>query len=277
LKTRTLPLGERTLLMGIVNITPDSFSDGGQFLSPSAAVTHALRLLDEGADVLDLGAESTRPGSTPISPEEEQRRLLPVLKELLRLRPGTIVSVDTYHAATAEAAIAGGAEIVNDVSGLLWDDGMAAVLARHKPGVILMHTRGRPAEWPTQSRLAADEVLPCVREGLARTLALARSAGIAAETVVLDPGFGFGKLGAENFALLNGLAELHALGRPLLAGVSRKRFLTAHQAQPTEQERRDATSAANVAAILAGAHMLRVHDLPAARLSGRIADAILNA
>jgi dihydropteroate synthase len=277
LKTRTLPLGERTLLMGIVNITPDSFSDGGQFVSPTAAVDHSLRLLEAGADLLDLGAESTRPGSTPISAAEEQHRLLPVLKELLRVRPDAILSVDTYHAATAEAALAAGAEIINDVSGLLWDAGMPAVLARHHPGTILMHTRGRPADWPTQARLAAAEVLPCVRDGLARTLALAQAAGIEAATIVLDPGFGFGKLGAENFTLLNGLAELHALGRPLLAGVSRKRFLTAHLAQPTVEERRDATSAANVAAVLAGAHILRVHDIVAARLSAQIADRILNA
>ena len=199
LQSREITLGERTLLMGIVNVTPDSFSDGGQFLAPQAAVAHALRLLDEGADLLDLGGESTRPNATPISSAEEQSRVLPVLEGILAARHETLISVDTYHASTAEAATRAGAEIINDVSGLLWDDRMAATLAHFSPGTILMHTRGRPTDWSTLPPLAHTEVLPLVLAGLRHTLALAESAGIPRDTIVLDPGFGFGKLGAANF------------------------------------------------------------------------------
>src|SRR5208337_3760890 len=157
LRRRTLELGRRTLVMGIVNITPDSFSDGGRFLEPEAAVEHGLRLLDEGADLLDLGAESTRPGSSAdsafgpaVGPEEEQARMLPVLEGILRVRPDAVISVDTYKAATARAALKAGAEIVNDVSGFGWDAEMARTCAEARCGVVLMHTRGRPEEWGSQ-------------------------------------------------------------------------------------------------------------------------------
>ena len=276
LRTRTLKLGRRTLLMGIVNVTPDSFSDGGQFFDASDAGDHALRLLDDGVDIVDLGGESTRPGATPISAEEEQQRVLPVLEGILLLRPGSIVSVDTYHASTALRALEYGAEIINDVSGLTWDEEMAAVLARERCGAVLMHTRGRPQEWKSMTPLASDEVLPLVRAGLEQTLEQARQARIEMDRIVLDPGFGFGKLGDENFALHAGLATLHTLGRPLLAGSSRKRFLTAHFIAPTEDARDHATSASNVAAILAGAHLLRVHDVAQARAALGVADRILH-
>ncbi len=277
LRTRNLPLGERTLLMGILNITPDSFSDGGAYLDQRAALDQALRLLDEGADLLDLGAESTRPNAAPLSPDQEQARLLPVLEAVLRARPQAILSIDTYHSATAKAAIEAGAEIINDVSGLLWDPAMAAVIAGHRPGAILMHTRGRPQQWSSLPALTPAEVLPLVLEGLAYTLHLAAEAGVPRSNVVLDPGFGFGKLGVANFTLLAHFADLQQLGMPLLAGISRKRFLTAHLAAATSAEREQATSAANVAAILAGAHILRVHDVAAARTAAHTADAILDA
>ncbi len=277
LRSRTLALGERTLLMGIVNITPDSFSDGGRFFSVDSALTHALRLLDEGADLLDLGAESTRPGATPVTPDEEQSRLLPVLNAILKARPNTILSVDTYHSATAQAALEHGAEIVNDVSGLLWDEKMAEVLARTRPGAVLMHTRGTPQQWRNLPPLAAEAILPLVRSGLEHTLTLARQAGIAPDTIVLDPGFGFGKLGEGNYTLLAGLANLHDLGYPLLAGISRKRFLTAGLPHPTDADRLSATTAANVACILAGAHILRIHDVAAARAASLVADQIVAA
>ncbi len=248
--------------MGIVNVTPDSFSDGGQFFSPEAGVDHALRLLDSGADLLDLGGESTRPGATPLTSEQEQARILPVLAGILKACPEAIVSVDTYHASTAQAAVEAGAEIVNDVSGLLWDPGMAHVLAKSKCGCILMHTRGRPQEWSTLPALGADEVLPLVLSGLRQTLALAEQAGIAREAIVLDPGFGFGKLGEANWTLLERFGELRQLGYPLLAGLSRKRFLTAHLADPTLADRDAATHAANSGAIAAGANILRVHAIP---------------
>ena len=272
---RVIVDGPRPRVMGILNVTPDSFSDGGQFFTPQAAVRQAQRLLDEGADLLDLGAESTRPNAAAITPEEEHRRLLPVLDGLLLLRPRAIVSVDTYHAATAKAAVQHGAEIVNDVSGLLWDGRMASVLADQEPGVVLMHTRGRPTEWTSLPALSPEEVLPLVSGGLTSSLALASRAGIPPSRIVVDPGFGFGKIGAENFTLLAQLAELRNLGFPILSGTSRKRFLTMHVPEATLEQRREATSASNVAAILGGAHILRVHDVRETRLAADVADRLL--
>ena len=275
LRTRSLPLGRRTLVMGILNVTPDSFSERHRFPTLSAAIDHALFMLESGADMIDLGGESTRPNSTPVTPEQEQERVLPVLEALLKTRHDIIVSVDTYHASTAERALALGAEVINDVSGLLWDRGMAAVLARDQPGAILMHTRGAPRMWNKLPPLPHADILPLLVSGLAHTLSVARTAGIPRANMVLDPGFGFGKAGDENFTLLAHFAELHQFALPLLAGVSRKRFLTAHLTEATPQTRQDATTAANVAAILSGAHLLRVHDVLAARAAASVADAIL--
>lgn len=277
LRTRSLDLGRRTLLMGILNVTPDSFSDGGLFLAHDAAVDQGLRLLDEGADVVDIGGESTRPGADPVSEDQEQSRILPVVGALMRARPEAIVSVDTYHASTAARAVEAGAEIVNDVSGLLWDPAMAAVLASARPGAVLMHTRGAPRLWSGLPGLPHDEILPLVVSGLTRSLQLADAAGVDRSTLVLDPGFGFGKRGEENFVLLARMAELQQFNLPLLAGLSRKRFLTAHRLQPSEQNRRDASVAANVAAVLAGAHILRVHDVAATRVAADTGDALLQA
>jgi dihydropteroate synthase len=307
LRTRTLELGRRTLVMGIVNVTPDSFSDGGRFVDPEAAVAHALELLDEGADLLDLGAESTRPGSHAgggagtaqapwahpndikpsldaplVSADEEQARLLPVLEGILRERPDAVVSIDTYKAATARAVLKAGAEIINDVSGLFWDAEMAQVCAEAGCGVVLMHTRGRPEEWRTLPPLGADEMLAMVREGLAASLKLAAEAGIPKEAIVLDPGYGFGKSFEANYALLARQEELLALGRPLLAGVSRKMFLgrtlaPLHGGTDAPAEAREAASlAALVAAILHGAAIVRVHAARPAVEAVRIADAVLD-
>ncbi len=287
LRSRSLPLGERTLLMAIVNLTPDSFSgDGLAGRGVDASVEAVCTAVDDGADIVDLGAESTRPGATALSSDEERARLLPVLSAALRARPDAVLSVDTYHASTARAAVACGAEIVNDVSGLQWDPGMAEAVAALGCGLVLMHTRGRPGEWsslPSQGRVAMREQ---VLGGLTAGLALADEAGIAAERIVLDPGFGFGKRGGENFALLAELPGLRRLGRGLLIGLSRKGFLADAirgvqpvTAQPltAAEARRDATLAANVAAILAGAHVLRVHDLQASREAAAVADAVLAA
>lgn len=285
LRTRTLPLGHRTLLMAIVNITPDSFSDGGEAATPEHAVARGLALLDEGADILDLGAESTRPGATPLSAAEEQDRLLPVLETLRRERPEALLSIDTYHAATARAAVAAGAEIINDVSGLLWDLEMPETVAATAPGLVLMHTRGTPQTWHTLPPLPHAEVMPLVMRELAARLLSAERAGIARESIVLDPGFGFGKLGAENLAMLARLDALHALELPLLIGLSRKGFLAkavesarplaAGSAEDASLRRLYPTLAANVAAILGGAHILRVHDLRPAAEAAAIADALL--
>jgi dihydropteroate synthase len=292
LRTRSLELGEQSLIMGIVNVTPDSFSDGGRFFAPDAAVAHALQLLDDGADLLDLGAESTRPGSRAggeagtllapaVSADEEQARLLPVLEGILTARPETIVSVDTYKAATARAALAAGAEIVNDVSGFTWDSDLASVCAKARCGVVLMHTRGKPEEWRTQSQLHSDELLVSVQLGLKASLDAAALAGIASEAIVLDPGYGFGKRFDENYALLARQQDLLALGRPLLVGLSRKSCLgrtlaSLYQGQDAPVEAREAASlAAMVAAILHGAAIVRVHAVRPAVEAARIADAVL--
>jgi dihydropteroate synthase len=287
---RTLALGRRTLVMGVVNITPDSFSDGGAFLDAADAVARGLALLDQGADLLDLGAESTRPGSgagppasarSALSTIEEQARLLPVLAGILRRRPEAVVSVDTYKAATAQAALDAGAAIINDVSGFMWDAEMAAVCARAGCGVVLMHSRGTPGEWKTQAKLGPDELLAAVRDGLQASLKRADAAGVAREAIVLDPGYGFGKRGEENFTLLARQAELLALGRPLLAGVSRKSFLgralaPLHEGKPAPVEEREAASVAGmVAAILNGASVVRVHGVRRAVEAALIADRIV--
>ncbi len=289
LRTRTLELGRRTLVMGVVNITPDSFSDAGLFLVSEEAVAHAIRLTEEGADILDLGAESTRPGSRAggadplVSANEEQSRLLPVLGGILKALPHAVLSVDTYKASTARAALEAGAEIVNDVSGFTWDAGIAGVCAEFGAGVVLSHTRGRPEEWRAQPQLAPDALLSTVREGLAASLAAAQAAGIAPNRIVVDPGYGFGKRFGENYALLSRQAELLALGRPLLAGLSRKSFLGRTLAplfggsDAPIDARGNASLAAMTAAILQGASIVRVHEVRHAVEAACIADAILEA
>lgn len=295
LRTRTLALGTRTLVMGVVNITPDSFSDGGRFLSVDTAVARALQLLDEGADIIDLGAESTRPGSQAggaepaVSTDQEQARLLPVLEALLKEQPESVVSVDTYKHETAQAALQAGAEIINDVSGLLWDPQMASACAQFRAAVVLTHTRGRPEQWRTQPQLPPGPLVDLVRAGLSASLAAATSAGIASESIVLDPGYGFGKRFEENYALLARQASLLELGRPLLAGLSRKSFLghtlAKLRGEPHSQslpsvsveERENASLAAMTAAILNGTSVVRVHAVRAAVEAAHIADAILEA
>jgi len=292
LRSRTLEVGTRTLVMGVVNITPDSFSDGGLYLEPERAVAHALQLIDEGADLLDLGAESTRPGShagepgsAAVSEDEEQARLLPVLEAVLKERPEAAVSVDTYKSATARAAVEAGAQIVNDVSGFTWDLRMASTCAELACGVVLMHTRGLPEEWKTQPVLDRESVLPLVRDGLAVSLKAALDAGISREAIVLDPGYGFGKRFDENYVLLARQRDLLSLGRPLLAGVSRKSFLSrtlgdaiAYPDKNVSKEARETASiAALVAAILLGASIVRVHRVRAAVEAAAIADTVLGA
>jgi dihydropteroate synthase len=280
--------------MGVVNITPDSFSDGGNFLALEAAVAHSLQLLDEGADLLDLGAESTRPGSRAgrapesdsapaVNAKEEQARLLPVLKSILAARPDAVISVDTYKSSTARAAMAAGAEIINDVSGFFWDPELAPVCAEFRCGIVLMHTRGRPDEWRAQDHLPPDELMLTIRTGLETSLATADATGIARDAIVLDPGYGFGKKFDENYTLLAHQRELLSFGRPLLAGVSRKSFLGQTLAplfggkHAPIDARETASLAALVAAILNGASVVRVHKVREAVEAARIADAILAA
>ena len=279
LRSRSLVLGARTLVMGIVNATPDSFSDGGAHASAAAAVDHALKLLDEGADLLDIGGESTRPGSPAgtsqaVAADEEQKRVLPVIEGILRERPDAVLSVDTYRASTARLAVQAGAEIVNDVSGLLWDEAMATAVFDLRCGLVLMHARGLPAQWAQLPPPSSAEVVPTVRSGLESRLAHALATGVARERIALDPGFGFGKRGTENWVLLARMNSLLELGLPLLAGLSRKGFLA--PARPA-RERDAETHAANAIAILHGAHLIRVHDCAGARRAAAVVDAVLAA
>lgn len=282
LRTRTLLLGEKTRIMGVVNVTPDSFSDGGEYFHTDLAVEHALKLLDQGADILDIGGESTRPGKhEPVNALEEARRVVPVIKAVLRERPDATLSVDTYRAETAERAAGAGAEIINDVSGMHWDPEMSAMAARLGCGCVLMHTRGRPEEWRDLPPILGDELSALVKRELAESAALAQAAGVAQQAIVVDPGFGFGKRKDENYSLLARLPELGALGYPIVSGTSRKSFIAATVAclygvpEVAVKDRLYGTLATNVAAILKGAHILRVHDVRPAVEAAAIADAIL--
>ncbi len=279
LRTRELALGERTLVMGVLNVTPDSFSDGGLYLDREPAVAHALRMLDEGADLLDVGGESTRPGSAErVSETEELRRVLPVVEEVLRQRPQAVISVDTYKSSVARAVVAAGAEIVNDVSAFRWDAEMARSVAALQCGAVLMHMRGRPEEW--RKLPPEDNLTGRVLRDLAHWAQDAMDAGVARERMALDPGFGFGKNFEENYPLLARFQELQRLGFPLLAGTSRKSFLGRTLARdgrdaPPDQ-RLSASLATMTAAILQGAHLVRVHDVKESVDAARAADAVLN-
>jgi len=271
-------LGRRTLIMGVVNITPDSFSDGGLYIDAAKAVARAEQLLDEGATMIDVGGESTRPGaSEPVSEEEERRRVLPVIRDLKRRRPDAVISVDTYKAGVARAAVELGAEVVNDVSGFRWDPKMAKTLAELKVGAVLMHTRGRPEEWKALPPIG-DPVL-MVKRDLRQWAETATLAGIKRDRLVLDPGFGFGKRFEENYPLLAHFGELQQTGFPLLAGVSRKSFIgraLAREGKDAEVgERLYGTLAAETALILKGVHIIRTHDVRFALEAARVADAIV--
>jgi len=274
-------LGRRTLIMGVVNVTPDSFSDGGLYIDAEKAVVHAEHLLDEGATIIDVGGESTRPGATqPVSEEEERKRVLPVIRDLKRRRPSAVVSVDTYKASVARAAVELGAEVVNDVSGFRWDSKMAKTLAELKVGAVLMHTRGRPEEWRSLPPIG-DPVL-MVKRDLRQWAEAATLAGIKRDRLVLDPGFGFGKRFEENYPLVAHFAELQQMGFPLLAGVSRKSFIGRMLARAGEDdkdaevsERLYGTLAAETALILKGVHIIRTHDVQFAVEAARVADAIV--
>jgi len=263
LPSRTLALGERTLVMGILNVTPDSFSDGGLFLDAEAAVARALEMERDGADILDVGGESTRPGSQGVSAEEELRRILPVLEKL----HGKIkipISVDTSKSEVAEAAAAAGAEILNDVTALRSDPRIAEVARRRKLPLILMHMRGEPRTM--QKGPFAKDVVRDVLAGLGKAVAIARRAGVSKSQIIIDPGVGFGKSYSQNFELLARLPELAKLGFPILIGTSRKSFIGrvlegSPRATVAKPERIWGTAATVAASILQGAHIVRVHDV----------------
>jgi dihydropteroate synthase len=315
LGTRALELGKRTLIMGVVNVTPDSFSDGGKFLERDQAVEQAERLLEEGADIIDIGGESTRPGarvdpgpphpsaneasekdrvgadaflrpaskasasaaSPPaVSAEQELKRVIPVIAELKKRHPKILISVDTYKSPVARAAVNAGAEIVNDVSGLRWDSQMAKTVADLKCGAVLMHMRGRPEQW--RNLPPAGDIVLLVKRELKEWAERAVLAGVRRERIVLDPGFGFGKSFDENYPLIARFEQLQATGFPLLVGTSRKSFIgrTVGAGKDVLPEQRlYGTLATQTALILKGAHIVRTHDVKASLEAARIADAIL--
>jgi dihydropteroate synthase len=277
LPSRTLALGQRTVVMGVLNVTPDSFSDGGKFLQPESAVEQAFAIERAGADLLDVGGESTRPGSNETSASVELDRILPVL-EALRGRLKIPISVDTRRASVAELAVSAGAELVNDVSGLNSDPRIAEVAARHGVPLILMHMRGEPGTM--QAGPFARDVMKDVMQGLRKSVEIARKAGVAKSQIVLDPGIGFGKSFAQNYELLQKLPQLANLGYPLLVGTSRKGFLgatLARDGKPAPPEERIWGTAATVtASILNGAHIVRVHDVAEMVQVARVADCLLN-
>jgi dihydropteroate synthase len=268
LKQREIKCGERTVILGVLNITPDSFSDGGKYLEPDRAFARAVELEEQGADIIDVGAESTRPGSAPISAAEELRRLVPVLKRL-RGQLGVPISVDTYKAEVAERALELGAEIINDPSGLTLEPQLARTVSNHDAGLILNHMRGRPEAWAKLPPL--PDVMGTIVRDLEATVSRARHSGVERTRLVIDPGMGFGKRGDQNSEILAKMAQLAKLDLPVLIGPSRKSFLT----HSTAKETLFATAAAVVAAILGGAHLVRVHDVLEMRAAADVADEIL--
>ena len=299
LGSRSLLLGKRTLIMGVVNVTPDSFSDGGLYSAPEHAVDHALQLLEEGADIIDIGGESTRPGARvnaqesanpgpstpvitptkqPVDEEEELRRVLPVIQAVKQKRPDAVISIDTYKAKVARAAIETGADVVNDVSGFRWDRQMLKTLATLSCGAVLMHMRGRPEEWRKLPPM--QDVVMLVKRELRDWVDAALMTGVKRERIVLDPGFGFGKSFEENYPLLKRFQEFHDLRYPLLAGVSRKSFIGRALAKNGHDvpvgDRLFGTLASEAAVILKGAHIVRTHDVKACADAAKIADIVVN-
>lgn len=297
---RALELGKRTLVMGIVNVTPDSFSDGGLYLDRDQAVEHALGLLNDGADMVDIGGESTRPGArvlalepvkagksgptvpdsrarTAVSEKEELDRVIPVITALKKKRATALISVDTYKANVAKAAVEAGAEIVNDVSGFHWDPLMKKTLAQLKCGVVMMHMRGRPEEW--RSLPAVGDMVVVIKREFSDWTQEAVRLGIKRDRIVLDPGLGFGKNFEQNYPILKRLDELHTLRFPLLVGASRKSFvgraLAKNGKDAPVEDRLYGTIAAETAAILHGAHIIRTHDVKASVDAARMADKLV--
>jgi dihydropteroate synthase len=289
---RKVRLGERTLIMGVLNVTPDSFSDGGLYLDPKSAVARALEMVRQGADWIDVGGESTRPGSRPIPAEEELRRVLPVIRAFRSKLRSVPISIDTTKAEVAEQAVRAGASILNDVSGLRFDLGMAEVARRYRTPLVLMHLRGRPETM--QQRPFVQDIWRSLRAGLGGSVRGALAAGVPRSQLILDPGLGFGKSRRQNFEILANLERLRRFRLPILVGASRKSFVQAvaqgegfvpsrgkkSDFWPLLRERRLeplhlGDAAAVVASILGGAHIVRVHDVGVMLPAVRLADAIL--
>jgi dihydropteroate synthase len=273
LARRSLRYGERTLVMGVLNVTPDSFSDGGKFFSPEDALAHAEQMIAEGADIIDIGGESTRPGSEFVSEEEELRRVIPVIEKLTARSSGPI-SIDTTKSAVARAALEAGAEIVNDISGLRFDPAIADVAAEAKAGLILMHSRGTPKIM--QQLPPVENILSEVISGLRESISLAQQGGVSRESIAIDPGIGFGKTAEQNVELIAKLAQLATKfpDFPIMIGTSGKGFIGKLLNDAAVTERLHGTIATVVAAVLKGAHIVRVHDVKPLVEAVRVADAV---
>lgn len=269
---REIPL-VRPLIMGILNITPDSFSDGGRYCTADQALSRAIQMAEEGADIIDIGGESTRPGAPQVTTEEEMLRILPLIGSLAT-RLSIPISTDTWKSTVAEEALNAGAEIINDISGLSFDNKLAGVIARHRCGAVLMHTRGTPKDM--QSDTQYDDLMADISSGLESSASTALSAGIEKECIVVDPGIGFGKDWKGNLEILARLEELSGLGYPLLVGASRKSFIGKVTGQQLPEQRMFGTAATVALAIAKGAKILRVHDVKEMRDTALMADAIKN-
>jgi dihydropteroate synthase len=267
-----IPLGERTALMGILNVTPDSFSDGGMYFTRDAAIARAKQIEEEGADIIDVGGESTRPGSEEIPEDEELRRVLPVI-EALASAVRIPISIDTYRSSVARRAIEAGAQIVNDISGFRFDAGLAGVVNGGRTGIVLMHSRGSRDSLHTQSRMV--DPIHAVSEGLADSVIQARRAGISGDAIVIDPGIGFGKAADESLRVLKSLNQFSKLGYPLLVGTSRKSFIRKLTSEASAEALNWGTAATIVVAIMGGAHIVRVHDVRQSRVLANMTDRIV--
>jgi dihydropteroate synthase len=270
----TLMAAPGPVVVGILNVTPDSFSDGGDFLDPEAAAMRAAAMLDEGAGMLDVGGESTRPGSDPVSQEEEIRRVVPVIERILSARPEAVISVDTYRSGTATAALEAGASLVNDVTAIRGDPRMASVIQEAGCPVILMHMQGEPKTMQKDPHY--KDVVREVRDFLAERAEYAVAAGVRPEHIIVDPGIGFGKNLEHNLDLLNNLGAIVDLGLPVLIGVSRKRFMERITGVQEAKARVSGTVAASVLAYERGATFFRVHDVRANREALAVAEAVLH-
>jgi len=266
--------GKKTYVMGVVNATPDSFSGDGLFNAPEIAVEQALRMARDGADVIDIGGESTRPGSEPVSPEEETRRVLPVIKGIRKASPIPI-SIDTYKSQVAQKALDEGADVINDISGLRFDPEMAGIAARHGAPVIVMHIKGSPRDM--QKHPAYDALMPEIMDYLRGSIWKALDAGIPEDRIIIDPGIGFGKTFDHNLEILRNLSELISLEKPILTGVSRKAFIGYILGGAPPEERLEGTLAAIAVAVANGADIVRVHDVREAVKAVKVADAITDA
>ncbi|MFC1848793.1 dihydropteroate synthase [candidate division CSSED10-310 bacterium] len=266
----TLTTGSKTLVMGILNVTPDSFSDGGLFLSPEKAVECGLRMAEEGADVIDVGGESTRPFSQPITVDQEKKRVLPVIEKLTG-QLSIPISIDTYKYEVAKSALAAGASIVNDITALTYSKKMVSLIAKNKAGVILMHMKGTPRKMQRKPEYGA--VVPEIYAFLAERISYAQQHGIAFKNMIIDPGIGFGKLLHHNLALINELEYFATINRPIMVGASRKSFIGAILNDPVN-DRLEGSLATAVMAVARGAHIVRVHDVRETVRAVTIADAI---